>query len=181
MIKRLKPSERSTFPKFPKKYNFIVGVDPDIDASGVCLLNVDTEEVELYNWTITDFIDGIQGLKERCGDDLIVVVEASWLVKKSNLHGGFGGVAEKIAYSVGRNHQVGITLVDICKHYGVEVEEMRPLKKIWEGANGKISHKELSEFVNIPKRTNPETRDATLLAWTKAGLTYKTDFFGIYK
>jgi hypothetical protein len=61
-------------------------------------------------------------------------------------------------------------IVEMCKHYGIEAVEQRPLQKHWRGKDGKITHEELASFTGIMGKTNQEGRDAALLAWVCAGL-----------
>ena len=59
----------------------------------------------------------------------------------------------------------------MLKHHGIEVVERQPLPKTWSGKDRKITHEELAYFAPVPKsRTNPEERDAALLAWNHAAL-----------
>ena len=70
----------------------------------------------------------------------------------------------------GRNHEVGRKIVEMCRHYGIEVVEQPPLRKIWKGKDGKITNEELQHLAIITDKTNQETRDAALIAWEYAGL-----------
>ena len=48
------------------------------------------------------------------------------------------------------------------------------MTKHWKGDEGKITHEELSYIVGpLPKRTNQDQRDATILAWWYADLPIK--------
>jgi len=58
----------------------------------------------------------------------------------------------------------------MCKHYGIEVIEHFPLRKIWKGKDGKITQEELASFTGLKGRTNQDARDAALLAWSFANL-----------
>lgn len=148
----------------------IIGIDPDIDKSGVCYLNRWTREVEVASMDLPELIDYLADNSQDIG--LVVVVEAGWKNAISNYHRGtYGRVAQKVALNVGRNQQVGLDIVKMCKHFGLEVVEKTPLRKIWKGKDRKITHNELSQFVpNLKKKTNQEERDAVLLAWDYAGL-----------
>ena len=61
-------------------------------------------------------------------------------------------------------------LNDMCEHYGIEVMAHAPLRKCWQGKDGKITHEELAYFTGITGRTNQDERDAGLLAWNYAGM-----------
>lgn len=102
---------------------------------------------------------------------MVVVVEASWVIS-SNWHLAQGERKQKAAakgYDVGRNHQVGKLIVEMCKVNGIPVVEHIPLRKCWSGKDRKITHEELIQFCPVDKnRTNQEMRDAALLAWSFA-------------
>ena len=93
---------------------------------------------------------------------------------------GRGGSAARsalIGNHTGRNHEVGRKIVEMCRHYGIEVVEQPPLRKMWKGRDGKITHEELQHLAiitdktnHITNKTNQETRDAALLAWEYVGL-----------
>jgi hypothetical protein len=70
------------------------------------------------------------------------------------------------------NHQTGLLLVEILKAEGIPVQVQRPLRKMWQGADGKITSAELAEITGKDKlpRCNQEGRDALLMAWVASGL-----------
>ena len=67
------------------------------------------------------------------------------------------------------NHQTGILLSEMAKSYEMDVRIVKPLVKRWKGRDGKITHEELSKFVEVGARTNQDERNAVLLAWVYAG------------
>ena len=158
-----------------KKYDVVIGIDPDVDESGVAFLIVESRVLEVYSLTFADLLDYLQEIGDvlmREGKNFVVVVEAGWL-NKAHWHVGKGGSAARtaaIGNHTGRNHEVGRKIVEMCRHYGIEVVEQPPLRKMWKGKDGKITHEELQHFTGITGKTNQETRDATLLAWEYAGL-----------
>lgn len=148
-----------------KRQREVIAIDPDVGRSGVAVWK--DNKIDIFNLSFPELLDFLQ---ERTGAK--VIVEAGWLNKKSNFHGGKGGIGQKIANGVGRNAEVGRKIIEMCEHYGIDVREQRPLKKGWK--NGKISHEEISKFIpNFPKRSNPETRDAALLLWVELGKPIK--------
>lgn len=155
------------------RYDNIIAIDPDKDKSGVAFLKPATRQLELSNLTFPDLLDYLQFCKSKhqeTGESLIVVVEAGWMVNKSNFHEAQGHRAEKIAKDVGANHETGRKILEMCKHYGIESVGHHPLVKCWKGKDRKITHEELASFTGIMGRTNQETRDAALLAWSFANL-----------
>lgn len=156
-----------------RKYDIVIGIDPDTDKSGVAFLKPATRQLEVTRLAFPLLTDYLQELRRKCeetGETALVVVEAGWMVAKSNYHGTSGHRAEKIARNVGANHETGKKIVEMCKHYGLEVVEHAPLRKCWKGADGKITHEELASFTGLSGRTNQDERDAALLAWYFSGL-----------
>lgn len=147
----------------------IIGIDPDIEKSGVCYLYTPTRQVEVSSMDFPRLVEFLSSFEADC--NVVVVVEAGWKNPISNYHKGtYGRVGQKVALSVGRNQQVGHCIVEMCKFWGIPVVEKTPLRKMWSGQDRKITHEELSEFMRgLPSRTNQEMRDAALIAWDYAG------------
>ena len=155
-----------------KKNQYIIGIDPDVDKSGLACLNTSTRQLEAASLPFPELLDHLLRVKADYKDDAIVVVEASWLISH-NWHTRSGDnrrVSAAKGNNVGRNHEVGRKIVEMARHYGLEVVEQIPLKKNWQGRDGKITHEELAYFTGITGRTNQEARDAALIAWNYAGL-----------
>lgn len=159
-----------------KKYDNIIAIDPDVKKSGVAYLKTATAQLEVTTLTFPSLVDYLQYASRVCentGETSIVLVEAGW-ANKSHWHVKRGDNARQASAkgnSTGRNHEVGRKIVEICKHYGLEVVEHPPLRKCWKGKDGKITHGELVKLTGIAEsRTNQEERDAALLAWNYAGL-----------
>jgi hypothetical protein len=158
------------------KYDIIIGIDPDVNKSGVAELMSKFKMLDLSNLTFSLLLDYLRFMKtstERHHKSLVVVVEAGWKNSISNYHSAPSRAGQRIAKNVGANHEVGRKVVEMCQHYGIEVVEQIPLKKCWRGKDGKITHEELAAFTGIMGKTNQESRDAALLAWVFAGLPIK--------
>ena len=165
-----------------KKYDVVIGIDPDVDKSGVAYMETGSRMLEATCLTFAELLDYLREagevLTER-GKSFVVVVEAGWL-NKAHWHVGKGGSAARsalIGNHTGRNHEVGRKIVEMCRHYGIEVVEQPPLRKIWKGKDGKITNEELQHLAiitdktnHITNKTNQEARDAALIAWEYAGL-----------
>ena len=156
-----------------KRYDNIIAIDPDVSRSGVALLKPATRQLEVSNLTFPQVIDYLQQANRNKGaETLIVLIEASWLIQ-GNWHLSSWERRQRAAskgYDVGRNHETGRKIVEMCRHLGVEVLEHVPLRKCWRGKDGKITHEELASFTGITGRTNQDARDAALLAWVFSGL-----------
>lgn len=162
-----------------KKQDYIIGIDPDCEKSGVVTLRTEDKHIRCESKAFPELLDYFQFLRSvvsKDGKSVIVVVEAGWL-NESNWHTNRNQshrVAAAIGNKTGRNHETGRKIVEMCKHYGIEVVEQRPLQKCWYGPDGKISHEEISQFIpGFPSRSNQEVRDAALLAWNYAGYPIK--------
>lgn len=157
------------------KYQNVIGIDPDIDKSGVAFLEVGTRKLETTTLNFSDlmtYFDHVVKVREESGQSVIVVVEASWMLK-SNWHllkADSRAIAAAKGYSVGQNHQVGMLICQMAKAKGLEVMEHAPLRKCWKGKDGKITANELQQITGVFGRTNQESRDAALLAWCFADL-----------
>lgn len=153
----------------------IIGIDPDIELNGVATLHPKTRLLETHKLGFAELIGYLQNVKQTClaeNKTFVIVVEAGWL-NQSNWHTNAGQthrVAAKIGGYTGANAQVGKLIIEMCEFFRIEVVPRRPLRKCWQGKDGKITHKELASFTGIKSRTNQEERDAALLAWDHAGL-----------
>lgn len=150
--------------------DIIIGIDPDTILSGVAILDKTTKSLELRSLSFAKVIDLLIWI---CGQDkkILVCVEAGWL-NEGNWHlrrGDSSRIAAAKGKAVGANHDVGKRIVEMCEHWGVTTEKVRPLHKCWKGASRKITHEEFCEVTGYKGRTNQETRDAGLIAWNRAG------------
>lgn len=157
------------------KYDNIIAIDPDVEKSGVAYLKPSTRQLEVSTLEfplLLDYLQRAKSVHEKSKETLIVVVEAGWLTQSNwHLHRGDNlKTASAKGNSAGRNHETGRKIVEMCKHYGIEVLEHFPLRKCWKGKDGKITQEELSSFTGLTGRTNQDARDAALLAWSFANL-----------
>ena len=155
-------------------HKHIIGIDPDVKKSGIAHLNTHTRNIELMTLAFWELYEYLKVMKETYDDRFIVVIEAGWLVEKSNFHGQSGTRAQRIAKNVGSNHETGRKIVEMCEYLEIEHAVKAPLKKIWMSNDGKVSHRELAYFTGLQKHaTNQEERDAALIAWEYAGFPIK--------
>ena len=156
------------------RYDIIIAIDPDTEKSGVARLDV----TERKSWADTlpfpmliEYVRQVYRINK--GQRVAVVVEASWhkthnwhLSRRNNLE-----IAVKKGYDVGRNHETGKKIIEMLTYYGIPVEEQKPLRKIWQGTDRKITHTEITAITGWDKkRSNQEERDAMLLAWDYSNL-----------
>ncbi|WP_418811391.1 hypothetical protein [Paraprevotella xylaniphila] len=159
------------------KYDRVIGIDPDVEKSGVTEIHVPTRKFNMTSLTFPQLMDYLQYIKKEFSDkakeNIVIVVEAGWL-NASNWHTSKVksiAAAAKTGQNTGRNHEVARKIAEMARHYGLEAQEVKPLKKCWKGNGGKITHEELSYIVGgLVGRTSQDARDSCLLAWVYAGL-----------
>ena len=156
------------------RYDIILAIDPDVEQSGVARLDVTQRKSWADTLPFPMLIEYIrQVYKTNLGKSVAVVVEASWH-KTHNWHLNRRdtlGIAARKGYDEGRNHEAGRKIIEMLNYYGIEVIEKEPLRKIWKGPDGKITHTEITAITGWEKkRSNQEERDAMLLAWDRSGL-----------
>lgn len=156
-------------------HDIIIGIDPDVEASGVATLIRRTKKIDATTMTLPTLSDYLRRVRYPTLT-VAVVVEASWTTAHNfhSLPSDSKAVAAKKGYHVGRNHQIGIDIADIARHFSLDVRLQPPLRKIWKGKDHKITHEEICAITGYTaKQSNQEERDAMLLAWTSANLPIK--------
>jgi len=158
------------------QHHYVIGIDPDVKKNGVAIVEKETKHLECAALTFAQTLDYLQWVASRAsevGASVKVYVEAGWM-NRTNWHlkkwDNRGQVVAK-GVSQGRNEQVSRMLGEMCKHYGMTWQFIKPLQKCWKGRDKKITHAELCAVTGLVYgRTNQEMRDAALIAWVKAGL-----------
>lgn len=156
-------------------WKLLLAIDPDVEKNGVALLDRQERKVTGYSLTFPQLVvklleikDGNAQGKPACH----VLVEAGYL-NKSNWHLNYRDskrVAAAKGNAAGRNHEVARKIIELCEYWKIPVHEIKPLKKCWQGRDGKITHDELAVFCRMDNRTtNQDIRDAMLMAWVYAG------------
>ncbi|MFW1735388.1 MULTISPECIES: hypothetical protein [unclassified Acinetobacter] len=132
----------------------IIGIDPDLEKSGVAVLK--DGSLRLDNMRFYDLTKYFEVNKDQIKK---VVIEAGWMNKKSNLHNRIGQskrAGERIAKNVGENHATGKLLVEMAESLGLAVVLVRPTKT-------KKNSEEFNRITGWQGRTNQEQRDAGML------------------
>lgn len=159
----------------PRRYGTIIGIDPDVKESGVAALDCATREFELHTMTFPEMLEYIKKIYEYRPRPFTVVIEAGYLNKPHWHLSRYEkpAVAAAKGNSVGRNQQVALDLVSCLEYYGIPYDTIKPLVKMWNGPDRKITHEELVFFTGLKDRTtNQEKRDAALLAWGYADFPF---------
>ena len=131
--------------------DIIIGIDPDLEKSGVAILG---QSLELKNLTFAETVNLFRSQQDQIKK---VVIEAGWLNKKSNFRYGHSKSAgERIAKNVGENHATGKLLAEMAKSCGLAVVLVKP-------SRSKVDSKEFNRITGWQGRTNQEQRDAAML------------------
>lgn len=174
-------SNRNKHFSLPTKPDIVIGIDPDADKNGVATLFRESRLLEATSLTFPETLDYIRYVQSKAranAQTVKVIIEAGWL-NKAHWHVGYNDSRQAAAAkgnAVGRNHETGRKIAEMCKHWEVPHELMKPLAlkvggvSIWRGKDGKITAEELTEITGLRGRTNQEARDAALIAWTWVGL-----------
>src|SRR5690554_5129023 len=148
--------------------NLIIGIDPDCKKSGLCVIDKDEKKVIKAEALPFPELIATIGLYKEADEIKCVYVEAGWL-NRGNYHGRKGdsrAIAAAKGEAVGRNAETGRKIIEMLRYNNIPVFEVKPLKKVWKGADGKISQSEIVRMIpGFPKRSNQEVRDAALIAW----------------
>lgn len=166
------------------KVDYVIGIDPDVEKNGVAFLECSTKRLEVTSLTFPDLLDFLRSTQRKAEvlqKNFRVIIEAGWL-NKAHWHLTSKDTKQSAAAkgnAAGRNHEVGRKIAEICSHWQLPHELMKPLAlkmggvNLWKGADGKITHEELAAFTGITGKTNQEGRDAALIAWTWAGFSMR--------
>ena len=163
---------RTGYMRYMKK-DLIVGIDPDVDNSGVAILDTRTDDISLMSLSFTDLInlfDKFKIIQEKENVTIQIYIEYS-AATKHNWHLAAGAEKKAVAsakgYHLGRNHQLEQCIYEYAKDYmDLDIIRQAPFKKCWKGKDRKITHDEIVSFMPIKNaKTNQEERDAALLAW----------------
>ena len=145
----------------------IIGIDPDTKESGIAIYDKTAKELEVRSLSFFNLLDY---LRDNSADIELVKIEGGWLNKKSNFRFTKSkGIGENIAKKVGSNHETGKKIVEMCEYLKINHSIVKPLRKIWKGAEGKITDAELRQQLSrlqitlAKTRTNQETRDSVLI------------------
>ncbi|MFY5253559.1 hypothetical protein ACOUMD_17535 [Acinetobacter baumannii] len=142
-----------------KEAQIIIGIDPDLEKSGVAILG---DSLELKNLTFPQVIELFRNEQDSIKK---VVIEAGWHNKKSNFHGRFGqskSAGEAIARNVGENHATGKLIAEMAQSFGLPIVLVKPTKT-------KLNAEQFSKITGWQGRTNQEQRDAGMLIWGMSG------------
>lgn len=164
-----------------QRVDIVLGIDPDAERNGIATLYRESRLLTADTMTFPDLLDYLRYMQSQAATarrHLRVIIEAGWL-NKTHWHVSYNDSRQAAAAkgnAVGRNHETGRKIVEMCEHWGIGHELIKPLPlkaggvNLWRGKDGKITAEELAAITGLKGRTNQEARDAALLAWVWAGL-----------
>lgn len=136
------------------KPTIFIGIDPDIENNGYAVWDRGDKTLEIGKKSFWDAIEDI----ELYNVPVKVIIEAGWLIAKSNWHGAKNkSTAAKIGKNVGSNHQVGRLFEEYCIKNNIQYQLVKP--------KGKIKADTFKRITGHTGRTNQDQRDAAMLVF----------------
>ena len=140
-----------------KKYSKIIGIDPDVEKSGVVVFDVDEKDLIILNLT---FVEIIQFFEVQDKNTLVVIEKGENNKALFTASKSLGSLLTrlKIAMNIGKNFQLTENISDICKLNKLDF-------KFYTPTSGKLNHDYLVSILKNRcnfsfNRSNQETRDA---------------------
>lgn len=133
----------------------LIGIDPDVDKSGVAFKNGNNYTLE--NLTFFELFDFLKFYKEREDKPLVYVEKGS--LNKSNWHSKNDKSHKwnsNIGAALGRNFETANKIIEMCQYLQLPFVEVKPTRK-------KIDSDTFKKLTGFTKRTNQEQRDAFML------------------
>ena len=145
-----------------QKKSLLVGIDPDTEASGWAVVNLNDRTIHLETLSFLRVLDQLDFFEALCCFDehrsekecaYRFVLEDIW----STAHNWHASpkdnhrVVAKKGYHLGRCAMVGELLRDAIRSKEFPIICQKPLLKHWRGQDGKITH---SEILEVCRRHN---------------------------
>lgn len=145
-----------------KRFDYYIGIDPDVDKSGVAVWN-GKEFTQATCLALHELFEVLTQWHNQA--DVYVRLEGGWLIDKSNFSTrniyGSRSANERIAKNVGANHEVGRQIKKYCVAKGIPYQLVKP------AGYSKYTHDHFCTVTQWPKhkRTNSEVRVACMLVY----------------
>lgn len=133
----------------------LVGIDPDIDKSGVAFSN--GELIELKNLTFFELFEYLKTLGSRT-EKLYIYIECGYL-NQSNWHkraDRSSAFNAKVGERTGANFETAKKIVEMCEYLKLQHFKIKPTRT-------KVKASFFKSLTGIQSRTNQEQRDAYML------------------
>lgn len=141
--------------------NYEIGIDPDTQKSGVCIWDKELKTIVMAKaLPFFEVIELLATYKLDKSKKMIVRIEAGWLNKKSNFHGGkTDNIKQRIAKNVGANHQIGKLFEEYCTRVGINYSLEKPTTAKW-------SREECQRYTGLALK-NQDVIDAVRLVYQR--------------
>lgn len=138
-----------------------IGIDPDIDKSGVAIVSKSSRLFKTGTmgfWALhrmlLDYKESLQVLP------FMVYLEAGWLNRPANFHRATSKrVSDRIAKNVGENHAVGKLIEQLLVREKIPYQLVKPESRKWDAE----TYQRITG--DLKTRTNSEMRDAAKLVY----------------
>lgn len=136
----------------------IIGIDPDVDKSGLAYYIKPQEKLLLHQFDLQDLFETVLDVHKLRAGKVLVRLEAGHKVKKTWQRRTIG-----VAKDIGRNNEIGSQIEKFLIKNNIRFELVPPF------GGSKVNHETFCKITgwDIKKKTNPETRVAGLLAYKK--------------
>ena len=134
MAKKYKKLPLPNAQEIDNTLTYIIGIDPDTEASGVAIWCEDTKRYIAY--TRVEFFELYQYLDDLLsyGIQFELAIEAGWR-NPSIMHNikAYTTIpkAASIGANVGANHECGRKIVEMCQWFGIKYYELTPTSSKW--------------------------------------------------
>lgn len=138
-----------------KKQKLLIGIDPDVDKSGVAFKH--GKLIELSNLTFFQLFDFLNSYTDK-EEKPIIYIECGYL-NQSNWHkkaNASASLNSKIGERTGANFEVAKKIIEMCEYLSLEHVKIKPTRS-------KVNADFFKQITGIDKGTNQEQRDAYML------------------
>lgn len=137
------------------KGKILIGIDPDVDKSGVAFLN--SNHLELNNLTFFELLDYLRDYKNEF-ENLQVYIECGFLNggNRHLKHGSSHALNSKIGERIGANHETAKKIIEMCEYLKITHHKVKPTRT-------KSANDFFKQVTGYKGLTNQEQRDAFFL------------------
>ncbi len=144
----------------------IIGIDPDMIASGVAVIAEKDEILELSKKSIIDIVVYVKQWSQnnivtvKIEDPNLISPTFPRIIKDAR---SLQAVRDKISQDVGRVKASATLIIQVLEHAGIKVQRVKPIK----GPVKKLCKNDSAYFNRVFKwngRSNEDSRDAAIIA-----------------
>tara|TARA_B100001059_G_scaffold53555_1_gene47793 strand:- start:44392 stop:44850 length:459 start_codon:yes stop_codon:yes gene_type:complete len=146
----------------------IIGIDPDLTASGVAVITLDKCIVEMQRVKFCQLVDYIQLQAMKVDGRILIKMEDPNTIKPTfprAIHKAMNrqAVNNRISQNVGQVKAVATLILEVLKATGYNVTPCRPLVG-GHKSRCKMDYRYFNQLTGWDKRSNEDCRDAALIA-----------------